>query len=83
MKRFLMILAAVMFVAVGCDNSKEQYDPDKNKPEVDNNGDNGGNGGNNGDNGGDGGTEENAAPWSALADSCTTVLIDNFLNKDT
>ena len=45
MKRFLMILAAVMFVAVGCDNSKEQYDPDKNKPEVDNNGDNG-NGGN-------------------------------------
>jgi predicted alpha-1,6-mannanase (GH76 family) len=83
MKRFLMILAAVMFVAVGCDNSKEQYDPDKNKPEVDNNGDNGGNGGNNGDNGGDGGTEENAAPWAALADSCTTVLIENFLNKDT
>lgn len=26
--------------------------------------------------------EQNISPWSAIADSCTTVLIENFLNKE-
>lgn len=82
MKKFLTILAVIAFIAVGCDNSKEPL-PTPEPPNTEtpgNNGDNGGNG-DNGDNGDD--DKPDTKPWAALADSCTTVLIDNFMNKNT
>lgn len=82
MKKFLTILAVIAFIAIGCDNSKEPL-PTPEPPNTEtpgNNGDNGGNG-DNGDNGDD--DKPDAKPWAALADSCTTVLIDNFMNKNT
>lgn len=82
MKKILTILAVIAFIAVGCDNSKEPVPTPEppNNENPGNNGDNGGNGGN-GDNGDD--DKPDAKPWAALADSCTTVLIDNFMNKNT
>lgn len=79
MKKILTILAVVAFIAVGCDNSKEPV-PTPEPPNNENPGNNGDNGGN-GDNGDD--DKPDAKPWAALADSCTTVLIDNFMNKNT
>lgn len=82
MKKILTILAVIAFIAVGCDNSKEPL-PTPEPPNTEtpgNNGDNGGNG-DNGDNGDD--DKPDTKPWAALADSCTTVLIDNFMNKNT
>lgn len=82
MKKILTILAVIAFIAVGCDNSKEPIPTPEppNNENPGNNGDNGGNGGN-GDNGDD--DKPDTKPWAALADSCTTVLIDNFMNKNT
>lgn len=82
MKKILTILAVIAFIAVGCDNSKEPVPTPEppNNENPGNNGDNGGNGGN-GDNGDD--DKPDTKPWAALADSCTTVLIDNFMNKNT
>lgn len=82
MKKILTILAVIVFIAVGCDNSKEPLPTPEppNNENPGNNGDNGGNGGN-GDNGDD--DKPDTKPWAALADSCTTVLIDNFMNKNT
>lgn len=82
MKKILTILAVIAFIAVGCDNSKEPLPTPEppNNENPGNNGDNGGNGGN-GDNGDD--DKPDTKPWAALADSCTTVLIDNFMNKNT
>ena len=82
MKKILTILAVIAFIAVGCDNSKEPIPTPEppNNENPGNNGDNGDNGGN-GDNGDD--DKPDTKPWAALADSCTTVLIDNFINKNT
>lgn len=82
MKKILTILAVIAFIAVGCDNSKEPL-PTPEPPNNENPGNNGDNGGNgdNGDNGDD--DKPDTKPWAALADSCTTVLIDNFMNKNT
>ena len=71
MKRILIVAAALAMTAmstmVACNNGLE---PD--------------------DRGGDGGgtvtpsqPEEVSASWAALADSCTTALIENFMNKST
>lgn len=79
MKKILTILAVIAFIAVGCDNSKEPV-PTPEPPNNENPGNNGDNGGN-GDNGDD--DKPDTKPWAALADSCTTVLIDNFMNKNT
>lgn len=82
MKKILTILAVIAFIAVGCDNSKEPV-PTPEPPNNENPGNNGDNGGN-GDNGDNGDNDKpDAKPWAALADSCTTVLIDNFMNKNT
>lgn len=79
MKKILTILALIAFVAVGCDNSKEPIPT----PEPPNN-ETPGNNGDNGDNGDDDDdVKPDTKPWAALADSCTTVLIDNFMNKNT
>lgn len=82
MKKILTILAVIVVIAVGCDNSKEPLPTPEppNNENPGNNGDNGDNGGN-GDNGDD--DKPDTKPWAALADSCTTVLIDNFMNKNT
>ncbi len=64
-------IAAGIMLAAGCDNSIEEW--------------NGGNGHNGGTSGG--GNEEEVLPpasedkWAALADSCTFVLTDSFLDK--
>lgn len=81
MKKIFLILAAAAFMAAGCDNPAQGLEDDDKNPEIEN----GGNGGNNGgDEGGDEGGEVTIAnPWAALADSCTTVLIDNFMDKNT
>ena len=81
MKKIFLILAAAAFMAAGCDNAAQGLEDDDKNPEIEN----GGNGGNNGgDQGGDEGGEVTIAnPWAALADSCTTVLIDNFMDKNT
>ena len=81
MKKIFLILAAAAFMAAGCDNAAQGLEDDDKNPEIEN----GGNGGNNGgDEGGDEGGEVTIAnPWAALADSCTTVLIDNFMDKNT
>lgn len=79
MKKIITILAAIA-VAIACDNAIEDI------PQNPNNGGNentGGNTGNEDDIDGNGDNETVAMPWAALADSCTTVLIDNFMNKDT
>lgn len=79
MKKILTILALIAFIAVGCDNSKEPIPT----PEPPNN-ETPGNNGDNGDNGDDDDdVKPDTKPWAALADSCTTVLIDNFMNKNT
>lgn len=79
MKKILTILVLIAFIAVGCDNSKEPIPT----PEPPNN-ETPGNNGDNGDNGDDGDdVKPDTKPWAALADSCTTVLIDNFMNKNT
>lgn len=81
MKKIFLILAAAASMAAGCDNAAQGLEDDDKNPEIEN----GGNGGNNGgDEGGDEGGEVTIAnPWAALADSCTTVLIDNFMDKNT
>lgn len=77
MKKIITIFAALA-VALACDNAIEQI------PQIPDNEDSENTGGNT-DNEGDGeneGEKEPTMPWAALADSCTTVLIDNYMNKD-
>lgn len=82
MKKIFLILAAAASMAAGCDNAAQGLEDDDKNPEIENGGNNGGNNG--GDEGGDEGGEVTIAnPWAALADSCTTVLIDNFMDKNT
>lgn len=81
MKKIFLILAAAAFMAAGCDNAAQGLEDDDKNPEIENGGNGGNNGGNNG--GDEGGEVTIANPWAALADSCTTVLIDNFMDKNT
>lgn len=80
MKKIFLILAAAAFMAAGCDNAAQGLEDDDKNPEIENGGNGGNNGGNNG--GDEGGEVTIANPWAALADSCTTVLIDNFMDKN-
>jgi len=77
MKKILTILAA-MAMLIACDNAIEDIPQ---KPSDDNTGNENTGGDNTG--GDNTGGEETTTPWAALADSCTTVLIENFMNKET